>query len=624
MAKTIYIAKSGAKHAPTLPGDAVTRTFGIFGMKDSGKTTAARVLVEGVCKIGGHAVVIDPVGVWWGATRAGTGPGIQGVVIGGEHGDVPLEETGGKLVAELVLARQYPLVVIDTNLLRKGARHRFLADLLEEVYHRNRKPLMVVFEEADQTLPQAPKSMDPTLGRVLGAAEDIVKLGRSRGLGAALISQRFATVNKNVTEQIESLILLRIIGPNDRKAVKAWIESNGEAEVTAKVMDSMASLHQGEGWLYSPGWLRLLERVRMRASRTLDSSATPTDEEAIEQDAAKRAPVSLETLRTQMQESVERAKENDPAELRKRLVQLERELREAQENVVEAEPKEIKIVVPDRALVAELSEMVASLEAGVDELRAEREALAAANDETMKAVRAVLSVWDARIKAADDALGDARALLDTTGALPSGGIRAHEVVAQVAARAGIEVAAPPRQSPPRQAPPPTPIDGELTGPQQRVINACAWLEAVGFPTPSKQQVGFIAGYRVGKKVGGTYGNILGQLRAAALVEYVATDLRLTDAGAAQASDPGIPRTTDGLQQAVYARLSGVERRVLEAVVSVYPNPATKQDIGAAAGYTVGEKVGGTFGNILGKLRTLGLIDYPAPGYVVAAAIMFVV
>jgi len=121
-----------------------------------------------------------------------------------------------------------------------------------------------------------------------------------------------------------------------------------------------------------------------------------------------------------------------------------------------------------------------------------------------------------------------------------------------------------------------------------------------------------------------YGNILGQLRAAELVEYIGTDLRLTSEGAALASDPGIERTTAGLQQAVYARLSGVERKVLEAIVAAYPNPATKQDIGAASGYTVGEKVGGTFGNILGKLRTLGLIDYPAPGYVVAAAILFVV
>lgn len=322
----IRIAKSGAKAAPTLPGDAVTRTFGIFGMKDSGKTNTGRVVVEGVCKVGGHAVVLDPVGVWWGATRAGEGAGIPGVVIGGEHGDVPLEETGGKLIAEVALERQYPLIVVDMKLLRKGAQRRFLADFLEELYYRNRLPLSVVFEEADQALPQNPRGMDPTLGRVLGAAEDIVKLGRSRGLGAILISQRLATVNKNVTEQIENLMLLRLVGPNDLKAVKEWVQSNGDPVATAKVLDTIASLYQGEAWMYSPGWLRLLERLKMRHARTLDTSATPTNEQVAIEEGAKRAPVSLDELRVAMAETVERALANDPGELRKRVVELEREL----------------------------------------------------------------------------------------------------------------------------------------------------------------------------------------------------------------------------------------------------------------------------------------------------------
>lgn len=338
MAGVIRIAKSGARSAPTLPEDAVTRTFGIFGTKDSGKTNTARVLVEGIVKTGGNVIIMDPVGVWWGATRAGEGPGIPGVVIGGEHADVPLEETGGKLIAELALSRQYRLIVVDMKMLRKGAMRRFLADCLEELYHRNRRPLSVVFEEADQVLPQNPRGMDPILGRVLGAAEDIVKLGRSRGLGGALISQRLATVNKNVTEQIENLILLRLIGPNDRKAVKEWVESNGDPVETKAVLDTIAKLEQGEAWMYSPGWLKLLERIRIRHARTLDTSATPTNEEAVVEEGATRAAISLDDLRTQMADSIERAKENDPAELRKRIKGLEGELAEARSAPASREP----------------------------------------------------------------------------------------------------------------------------------------------------------------------------------------------------------------------------------------------------------------------------------------------
>lgn len=38
-----------------------------------------------------------------------------------------------------------------------------------------------------------------------------------------------------------------------------------------------------------------------------------------------------------------------------------------------------------------------------------------------------------------------------------------------------------------------------------------------------------------------------------------------------------------------------------------------------AAYTEGS---GNFGDLLGRLRSLGFIDYPAPGKVVAASILF--
>lgn len=433
MAPAIHIAKSGARSAPTLPADAVTRTFGIFGMKDSGKTNTGRVVTEGIVKVGGHAIVFDPVGVWWGATRAGEGPGIAGVVIGGEHGDVPLEETGGKLIAELALAREYKLIVVDMKLLRKGAQRRFLADCLEELYFRNRLPLSVVFEEADQSLPQNPRGMDPTLGRVLGAAEDIVKLGRSRGLGGILISQRLATVNKNVTEQIENLILLRLVGPNDIKAVKEWVQSNGDPVATAKVLDTIAKLEQGEAWMYSPGWLKLLERIRVRHARTLDSSATPTIEQVQAEESAARAPVSLDQLRDQMAATVERAKANDPGELRKVIEGLQDELQEANDRAESAGGE--RVIVPDARLVSELSEAAVSLEAGVEELIAERERLAADVDRATVAMTGTADELWKRIEAGSKLVAEAREVLQVAGEVPKDGRPVPGKLPEIAPRA---------------------------------------------------------------------------------------------------------------------------------------------------------------------------------------------
>lgn len=353
-----YLSRSGAKSALMLPDDTVTRTFGIFGVKDSGKTTTGRLLAEGICRTGGHVCVLDPVGVHWGITRAGEGPGVPGIVIGGEHADVPLEQTGGNLVAEFVVGRHYPVVVIDMKLLRKGEAQRFMADFLEAVYFSNRRPLHLMFEEADRALPQSPRGMDPTLGRVMGAGEDIVKLGRSRGLGSTFISQRMATVTKNVTEQVEALILHAQPGPRDRRAVKEWVESNGDPRQTVKVMDSMASLDVGEAWIYSPKWLRVLERIKVRQPKTLDSSSTPTNDERDVEEQAPRAPVDLATLAAAMAETVKRAAANDPKTLRARIDELEKQLAERPPGEA---PEPIKVFVPDRELTAKLIELSVDL-----------------------------------------------------------------------------------------------------------------------------------------------------------------------------------------------------------------------------------------------------------------------
>lgn len=417
MAQRLYIAKSGAKQAPTLPLDAVTRTFAVLGQRGTGKTNTAVVMVEEMARKGGHVVILDPVGAWWGITRRGEKKGVEGIVIGGEFGDVPLEETGGQLVAELVVGRHWPVVVLDLKMLRKGAQLRFMADFLEGVFHANREPLHVVFEEADRPIPQTGRSPDVTAMRTLGAAEDIVKLGRSRGLGATLVTQRPATLNKNALEVCESLFLHRLMGPNDRKAVKGWVESNGDPEALKRVMDSMASLKLGEAWLYSPGWLGLLERIRVRGRHTFDSSSTPEVGAAV-QEPTERAPVNLDELREQMAATIEQAEQRDPDKLRAKIVRLEAQLEAAMAEAPEPE----KILVPDREAMADLSERVAELHAFVEELERVGKELSGEVESKLEVLREVGG--EARTL-----LEEARGTLDLVGKLPPEGGAAGVYVA---------------------------------------------------------------------------------------------------------------------------------------------------------------------------------------------------
>jgi hypothetical protein len=67
------------------------------------------------------------------------------------------------------------------------------------------------------------------------------------------------------------------------------------------------------------------------------------------------------------------------------------------------------------------------------------------------------------------------------------------------------------------------------------------------------------------------------------------------------------------------RLPGPERKLLRVLLEAYPTPISNEDLAAKAGYADG---GGAFNNPRGRLRSLGLIDYPDKGMVVARPLLF--
>ncbi len=87
-----------------------------MGRRGSGKTFGAGRLVEQLVGHGDQVVILDPVGVWWGLRLAADGkrPGLKIPVFGGSHGDIPLQATGGKIVAELV-AESGTSLVLDVS-----------------------------------------------------------------------------------------------------------------------------------------------------------------------------------------------------------------------------------------------------------------------------------------------------------------------------------------------------------------------------------------------------------------------------------------------------------------------------------------------------------------------------
>jgi hypothetical protein len=326
MARVLHLAKN-----LRLPLDAVTQTIAILAKRRAGKSYTMRRLVEQLFKAGQQIVIVDPKGDQWGVRSAadGKGPGLPIVILGGERGDVPLEPSGGEVVAKLVVEERVS-VLLDVSLFRKHEVATFMTAFLENLYRLKAKeiyrtPMMLVIDEADAIAPQKPQKGEE---RMLGAAEDIVRRGGQRGIGCVLVCQRSAVLNKNVLTQAQMLVALRTIAPQDLAAMNAWIDVHGTLEQKQTLMESLPSLPIGDAWFWSPGWPTtdgIFKRVHVLPIETFDSGATPkSGEKHVE--PKKPADVDLKGLQRQMAATIEKAKADDPRELRKQLVEVKREL----------------------------------------------------------------------------------------------------------------------------------------------------------------------------------------------------------------------------------------------------------------------------------------------------------
>lgn len=559
----------------TLPADeAVTQTFAVLAKRGSGKSFLARRLAEQLHHAGQQIVILDPKGDTWGIRSSADGkhPGLPIVIVGGEHADVPLEATAGELVAKLVVEERVSLLV-DLSLLRKGDVGRFCAEFLETLYRLKareayRTPLMLIVDEADAIAPQ--KVLDKQGGyafRMLGAIEDIVRRGRQRGIGCTLVTQRSAVLNKNVLTQTQILVALRTTSPQDLAAMGEWVGAHGTPEQHAQVKATLPSLPTGDAWFWSPGWptaAGIFQRVHVLPIETFDSGATPRPGER-RVEPKHLADVDLDALRRRMAETIERAKANDPAELRRRVAQLERELAAAKA----AAPKRVEGSVfteDDRAAFLRLA----------DDLRARAEAFR----EACTAVGAALAAALARN--AGPAAAVPRALSPTATTLP-----------------------PPREA--REAAAPA-AGGMPTG-ERAILTACAQRP----DGETREGLTVLTGYKRSSR--DTY---VQRLRQAGHLEVLGDRLVATAAGRAALGPDFRPLPTgDALLEHWRGRLPEGERRVLDVCVAAHPAPVARDRIDDATGYKRSSR-----DTYLQRLMARRLVETAGPGMVRAAAVLF--
>src|SRR5437773_9350213 len=113
-----------------LPVEVVTEKLAFLGRTGSGKTYAAQKLAEEMYAAGAQFVVLDPVGIWYGLRLAADGkrPGLEVPVLGGLHGDIPLEVGAGALIANLVVDRGVSMVLDVSQFESDADKARFRSE----------------------------------------------------------------------------------------------------------------------------------------------------------------------------------------------------------------------------------------------------------------------------------------------------------------------------------------------------------------------------------------------------------------------------------------------------------------------------------------------------------------
>lgn len=565
------------------------RSIALVGKKGSGKTFAMRVLVEEFHAARVQTVIIDPMGVFWGlrSSADGASEGLPIPVFGGMHGDAPLEHTAGELMADLAVGEGLSMVLDLSGFTSRTQERQFALAFLDRLYRSNkdRNLIHVMVDEADLFSPQKPRPQDAPL---LAVMENLVRRGRNFGIGTTLATQRPAVLSKDVLTQADALVALRMTGPQDRDAIKSWVNGQGDADEWTTVAPSLPGLSNGQAWWWVPEQ-GILEQVQMRHTHTFDSSPTRT-RGASARSPKKIADVDLSAISEQIAATVERAKAHDPKTLRTQIADLERALKAAQK----VPARQVETVIETKTVTVQSTPAV--LMEHLKSLASQVEAISGEIEDLQQSLKA-----------------------------HEGQILSEDSVSTPPPASRAKVSPP---SSPVKPPPPVRVqrrdepageNGGTSPARQRLLDALFGLERISITAPHKTQLALWAG--VSPKSSG-YANNLGGLRSTGLIDYPSPGaVSLTDEGRALVDAGSVPDLPDdtALHWHVQSLVSPARWRLLEVLIRHFPEPLAKDELALEAGVS---NASSGFANNLGALRSTGLLDYPSPGMVSATNVLF--
>ena len=562
-----------------------------------GKSGAIYQLCE-ACSGQVQIVVLDPEGEF--APLRAAFP----FVLAGKDGDTPASAATAALLATRVLELGCS-VICDFYEMSRRERHEFVRDFVtamvdapKDLWH----PVLVIVDEAHVFAPE--KGQGESVAAQ--AIEDLATRGRKRGYCVVLATQRLAMLAKTVAANCQNVLVGRTSQVDQVRAAET-LQVNGKAAreefyqtiVRTKTGDFYA--HGRAFHTEAPVFFHVDRAQTLPEKKDRLSLQAPPVPAAIRellpqlanlpQEAAAQAE-TLETLRGEIRQL--------------KVLQAEWNRKGDSMGVMEE-----VTALQQRAEAAEtrLHEMAPVLEAA----RAENEQRRAENEQQRATLGALLTL--------------AEQMQELLGRAP--GPIAYEPWEAVAAerrRPNGEVQEAAERD---KLPAPQAIltadkaefagaSGEpkaVSGPQQRILEALATRRSVGWAVMTKLWMSIFAG---ASSTSSSFGNNLGALRSAGMIEYRDGGVALTGVGLGRVEIP--PRLTE---QAMHERLLGVlpgpQQKIMRVLLARRGAGVGRVEL---AGLVGAQPTSSSYANNLGALRTLKMLDYTGDKQVVATAGMF--
>jgi hypothetical protein len=486
-------------------------------------------------------------------------------VIAGGDGDAPATVGNAAALARGALEHGFSLICQLNDLGGEGARefvHAFLSAMLMAPRDLWR-PCLIVIDETQR--------FDADSIRML------TERGRKRGFTAVLASQRLPKIDANIRGDLNNWIMGRVGQSLDRRimADQLGMTKAGERE--------LAGIQPRHFWAMGPALSAdpvLFEVADVSTTMVRPGQAkvpTPPAPEALREILAGLAVKPDSDSGNEARNMQAAMPDDERQRLTARIAELEADFAQAR---------------------GQTARIASALEAWNDRVNGE-----------------VLESWRATLNTFFDANNELFGAMSSAGLRPVGRPNSpgDQTIFDLVG-AGTEGSTPeaakaaPAPRPARPAPPANHSDS-FPPRWQRILDGIAWAQRLLKRDAVERNI--VAWLAEISPKSSSYANDLGAMRTRGMIDYPGQGLLcLADDGRLLANWPDKAPTKEALLEAIKLRLEPRHRRILDVIWQ--QGELTRAELAELTGISA---TSSSFANDLGKLRTLGLIDYPASGIV---------